>query len=248
MILKRRIREAKTSQKNIIHKIPNINIAGLVDDAVINRYILTALFGRIGSKFSREGGAMKKCIHILTLTALLGCTAATAQDIKIERVETTEPGTPLYQNEEGTDTIQARGILQTSSSTKKWFRIAAEYSTQAEWTDRLTLEYYVLFPEGTHVFKGVINYVDIPKGREHLSEMYMHFNSYARHSKRGVIQYAVIALADGKQVSVDTNKKTPENWWKKLPVHPCGLLDRNMTPFVVFNVEKFGAQDHCSWQ
>ncbi len=191
---------------------------------------------------------MKKYIRIIMSGTLLCCTAAVAQDVKIENVETTEPNTPLYQSEDGTDTIQIKGLQQESTSTKKWFRIAATYSTGEEWTDRITLEYYVLFPGATNIFKGVINYVDIAKGREHFSEMYMHFNSYARYYTRGTINYAVIALINGKQVSVNTNKRTPENWWKDIPVHPCGLLDRSMTPFVVFNVEKFEAQDRCSWQ
>ncbi|HNX53455.1 MAG TPA: hypothetical protein PKI68_06890 [Pontiellaceae bacterium] len=191
---------------------------------------------------------MIKCIRIMTVTALLGCTAATAQDVKIESVELTEPTTPIYQTEEGVDTIQIKGLMQTAVSGKKWFRISVNYSTDTDWMDRLTLEYYILFPNETNVIKGVINYVDIPKNREHLSEMYMHFNSYARHYKRGTINYAVVALVDGKQVAVETNKRSPENWWKDMLVNPCGLLDRSMTPFVVFNVEKFEAQDLCSWK
>ena len=186
---------------------------------------------------------MKKYIQTLTLCALFCCAAATAQNVRILRVETSEPFTPLYQDDDGVDTLQVKGLAQSSSGNRKWFRIAAGYSTEAEWLDRLTLEYYVLFPGATNVFKGNVHYVDIPRGREHLSEMYLHFNSYARYCKRGVIQYAVVALIDGKQLAVETNKHLPENWWKNMPIHSGGLLDRDMTPFFVVNAEKFEAQN-----
>jgi len=191
---------------------------------------------------------MKKCTYSLMLSALFICGMASAQDVRINRVDTSEPFTPIYQDEDGQDTIQVRGLNQTFSSNKKWFRIAAEFESREEWTDRISFEYYVLFPDHQKVFKGVVHYVDVPHGREHVSEMYMHFNSYARYYKRGTILYAVIAMVDGKQVAVDTNKRSPENWWKDLPVHPCGLLDRHQTPFGVFDVENFQAQDLCSWE
>jgi len=184
---------------------------------------------------------MKKHIQIL-LSGLLLCRAAAAQEVRLVHVETSEPGTPVYQDEDGLETIQIKGMPQTPASSRKWFRITAEYSTEAEWTDRLTLEYYVLFPGATNVFKGAVNYVDIPRSRNHLSEMYLHFNRYARHYKHGIIQYAVIALIDGKQMALETNRRLPQNWWKNMPENPCELLDRSMTPFAVFNAEKFEAQ------
>lgn len=186
---------------------------------------------------------MRTSIQRLMAGLILLSIAARAQDVSFIRVETSEPRTPIYQSEDGLETIQVKGLVQASSSDKKWFRIAAEYSTVREWTDRLTLEYYVLFPGETKVFKGTVHYMDIPQGRNHLSEMYLHFNRYARHYRRGEIQYAVVALIDGRQMAVHTNKNNPENWWKSLQAHPGELLDRIATPFVVFNIEKFEAQN-----
>ena len=145
------------------------------------------MFDKIIFRLIKTGG-MKKYIRIL-ISGLLLCCAAAAQEVRFVRVETSEPSTPVYQDEEGLETIQIKGMSQTPVSNRKWFRIAAEYSTDAEWLDRLTLEYYVLFPGATNVFKGTVNCIDIPRGRDHLSEMYLHFNSYARHYKHGVILY-----------------------------------------------------------
>jgi hypothetical protein len=171
--------------------------------------------------------------------------------VNIRNVDITEPKTPVYSDSEGEDTLQITGMLQTSGNSEKWFRIVAEFETRPEWLDRLTLEYYVLLPsrDGKEVlFKGIVNYVDIPEGRDHISDMYLHFNTYKRYYKRGGVDYAVIALVDGKIVSMKTNKKEPENWWKEISPHPCGLLNRLDTPFRVFNVESYQADDLCTWQ
>ena len=191
-----------------------------------------------------KGSAIKKYLWILMLSIIFRCIAAIAQDVSFTRVETSEPFSPVYQTEEGQETLQVKGLAQSSAGNKKWFRISAEYVTNVDWLNRLTLEYYVLFPGETNAFKGTVNYVDIPRGREHLSEMYLHFNSYMRHYKRGIIQYAVVALINGRQVAIETNSRSPEGWWRNTPVYPCGLLDRSLTPFSVFNVEKFDAQCH----
>ncbi|MDK2857385.1 MAG: hypothetical protein PWQ29_898 [Verrucomicrobiota bacterium] len=195
---------------------------------------------------------MMKNFMILSAAMLLGAAVAAddrAQVLKFDEVEISEPGTPLYQDSDGNDTIQIDGIDLASSDEKKWFRIAAKYETRPKWLDRLTIEYYVLMPtpENTKIlFKGVVNYVDIPKGREHRSEMYMHFNSYARyHKKREEVQYAVLARIDDKIVAIKTNG-TGEEWWTKYPVHSCGLLNRLDTPFRAVNAEQYEAQDVCT--
>ena len=184
---------------------------------------------------------MNHRILILTLSAVFCCAAAMSQEVRFIRIETTEPFTPVYQSEDGLETVQAKGLNTSSTGSKKWFRVAAEYATDAGWIDRLTLEYYILFPGETNAFKGTVHYADVPAGRGHLSEMYLHFNSYARHCKRGVIQYAVVALIDGRPAAVETNRRLPEGWWKTISTHPYGLLDRSDTPFAVFNAEKFDA-------
>ncbi len=184
---------------------------------------------------------MNKYLPMLLTVMVLCVTATRAQNVNIVRAGTSEPCTPVYQDEDGLDSIQVKGMTQSTPAEKKWFRIWAEYSTDVEWLDRLTVDYYVLVPGTTNVFRGTTAYTDIPRGRGHLSEMYLHFNSYARHYKRGDIHYAIIALIDGKQAALETSNRKPATWWNALPVHPGGLLDRNETPFAVINVERFDA-------
>jgi hypothetical protein len=194
---------------------------------------------------------MKKLLIVLLLAGGVGYAADEVRpDVTIKDVETSEVFTTTYTGATGDDTIQVRGMRLYSTSDRKWFRIAAAYETRPEWIDRLTVEYYVLMPSPDKkevLFKGVVNYVDIPEGRDHKSEMYMHFNSYARHYDRGNIEYAVVVLIDGQEVAVKTSREEPAGWWKSMTPHPCGLLNRLDTPFRVINVEEYEAQDLCAW-
>ena len=98
------------------------------------------------------------------------------------------------------------------------------------------------------LFKGVVNYVDIPEDRDHLAEMYMHFNSYERCYGRGKIQTVVLAKVDGQIVSIDKRNSLDNKWWENVPAPPCGLLNRLDTPFWVVNADDYETQDLCSWK
>jgi len=192
---------------------------------------------------------MKK-VFILSLFILLSASAPANDrpDVKINDVDIAEVYTPVYQSDDGEDTVQVQGMVPNSTGNRKWFRMVTEFETRPEWLDKLTLEYYVLMPSPDKqevLFKGTVNYVDIPKGRDHLSEMYMHFNSYERHYGRGKIEYAVVALMDGKEMALETSRKEPKEWWKSITPHPCELLNRLDTPFRVISVEKYEAQNRC---
>ncbi len=189
---------------------------------------------------------MKKLLLALLLIAQFGTAAENARpDVKIEDVEVQELHTPLYQNDDGDDSIQISGMPLKQYGNKKWLQVSVQYETRPEWIDRLTLEFYVLLPtpeKNKMLFKGVVSYVDIPESREHLAEMYVHFNSYERYYKRGKIQTAVLAKVDGEIVAIDPRNSLEEKWWENVPTHPIGLLNRLDTPFGVMNGEDYEAQ------
>ena len=190
---------------------------------------------------------MRKLALILFLS---GSITVAANDpspvIKITKIETIELASPLYQNDDGDDSIQVDGTSIDDSTRTQWLRISARYETRPEWLDRLTLEFYVLMPDSETsgmLFKGAVHYVDIPRGRNHLAEMYIHFNSYNRYKKRrGKIKTAVVAKIDGARVSMDNQNIAEELWWENKPTHPAGLLNRLNTPFGVVNPANYAAQ------
>jgi len=199
---------------------------------------------------------MKKLIIILLCMTATSASFAKHKDgtrpiIEIEKVEAQEVGTPVHRGDNNGDTLQIPGISLNQSRREKWLQVSVEYETRPEWMDRLTLEFYVLMPNPEKedaLFKGVVSYVDIPKGREHAAVMYMHFNSYARNYGRGKIRTAVLAKIDGKVVAVDEDSSLDDPWWENTDVNRCGLLNRLDTPFRVVNEERFESQDPCVWK
>ena len=200
-----------------------------------------------------RGEIMKKLLAVLLFVSLsvLAAEKKESPDITIGDVETQALSAPLYQGEDGDDTLYIPEISLSSAREKKWLRVSVDYATRPEWIDRLTLEFYVLLPyhDGEKIlFKGVVSYVDVQEGRKRLAEMYIHFNSYDRYYRRGKIRTAVLAKVDGEIVSIDDRNSLDDKWWENMPLHPCGLLNRLDTPFRVVNAGSYEAQGSCSWK
>jgi len=191
---------------------------------------------------------MRTWLIILLLAATTGFAAEKKEPrsaIKVNGVEVRELSAPIHQNDNGDDTIQVRNTALKRGGNETWLQISVRYETRPEWLDHLTLEFYVLMPtpspEGT-LFKGVVHYVDIPKGRDHLAEMYMHFNTRKRYSRRGKIRTAVLAKTNGTIVGIDQNNSPEDPWWETAPAGSHALLNRLDTPFRIVNEESYQAQ------
>jgi len=186
---------------------------------------------------------MHKTSLTLYLAVLLAVTthAADRPDIQIKDVDMSEVVTPAYHDENGNDTIQVYTMTLDSTTRRKWFRISTEFETRPEWIGQLVFEYYVFMPtpdDKELMFKGVVPYINIPERRDHISEMYMHFDAYKRFYDRGKINYAVLIKKDGEVVAMESSNEKPAEWWVQRPVHPYTLRTRLQTPFRVINVEK----------
>lgn len=192
---------------------------------------------------------MKTTLFFLLLfTASAFASEKQQVDIKIRSVTTQECQTPIYSDDDDEDTLQISGIQLKQSQDKKWLRIFTHYETRPEWIDHLTIEFYLLLPGSTEtplLFRGEVRYENIPKGRNHLAEMYLHFNTYKRHYRRGVIRSAISIKIDGTLVASDKKRAPETQWWKNTPSNPCALLNRMDTPFRVINIEKYEAQTLC---
>lgn len=172
--------------------------------------------------------------------------ASEPASIAITRIGTDTVTTPLYQSDDGDDTIQVDGIALSESGRKKWLRLYTEYTSSPRWIDGLTLEFYLLVPSETQkptLFKGTVSYANIPKGRNHLAEMYMHFNATERYGKGRVIDCAVVAVLNGKIIATKNSRPGNPEWFKDTEAHSCKLLNREQTPFRIINPEDYQALD-----
>lgn len=188
---------------------------------------------------------MNKTICLFFLVCGISIPVLADSLITIRDIESGEAPVPIYQNEDGDDTIQAPGLTLNQDEGPPWFRVAVRYESEPEWLDDLTLEFYLLFDDsetGKMVFKGSVDYVDIPKGRDHLAEMYLHANSYQRYGTRRAARVGVVAKIGEKVVATDRRTSVQNPWWKGLPTHSAGLLNRLDTPFRTVNPGSYQAQ------
>lgn len=187
---------------------------------------------------------MKRLIFLLLLTFFCCQVKADSPPVRIRGVECSEPCSPVFLNEDGEETVLVSGMDVDFSGEKKWFRIAVFYDTEPEWIDRLTIAVAVRFPgeQGNQtVFRNAIRYVDIPAGREHCCEMFLHFNTYARYYRQGRIQYATVIQIDGKTVASKTGGGGKPGWWMRNENDWRPLLRRDQTPFLLFNADRHEA-------
>ena len=199
-----------------------------------------------------KGDFMKKqLITLLIIASTVTAEENNPPDITVVDVRTQELHPPVYQNDDGDDTLQINGLPLLKNKNRTWLRISTRYETRPEWIDRLCIEFYLLLPgkeKTTTLFKGVVHYVDIPKGRDHLAEMYIHFNTYERYYRRGSIQSAILIKIDETIVATDQKNLLDNMWWEKHPAPFHKLLNRMDTPFRVINTETHEAQKVSSYK
>jgi len=104
---------------------------------------------------------------------VVGAVAASPDVVKIRRVIGAGPrllvDTPKYQT----------GTSAGVKPIQRWAQIQVQYETTAEWTDELVFQYYVMsrkMEAGKPVFslfKTTVRYVDIKRGNDHVSTVFL---------------------------------------------------------------------------
>lgn len=132
---------------------------------------------------------------------------------------------------------------------KKWTRIETRYDTAPDWIDELEFRYYVVV-HNPHkktedkylMFTRTIFYVDIAKGRDHLSTVFLRPNTVERHGD--VDRIAVEIYNKGKKVASHSTARSDDRDWWLLPgaqaMNRVGYLwTRPETPFAFVAYDLF---------
>jgi hypothetical protein len=140
-------------------------------------------------------------------------------------------------------------VSRGRTAARLWAETSVTYDTDPEWLDELTFQYYVLVYDKAKdehsLFKGVVTYVDVARGKGHVSPMYLRPSTLARYGE--VVGVAVEILHQGSVVATEANGRQgkgqplPPEWWKVYQgtVREGVLLDRSRTPFALVNVDDF---------
>ncbi len=164
------------------------------------------------------------------------------QVLRIKSLGNSAVKTPEY----STTVQRGKGIA------KEWQQIEVIYDTAPEWIDNLVFQYYVM--AGTKgadgepafsLYKNSVRYVDIEKGNDHKSTVFLNPNAIKRYGT--VVAVAVEIVYNGTVVE-DKSKETiklRDKWWKdpsvvenkNVTVRDGYLLDRAHTPFAFVNID-----------
>ena len=128
----------------------------------------------------------------------------------------------------------------------EWLQVEVRFQSRPDFTDELTFKYYILF--SGQVLEGEVTHVNISKGRELYSVMYLAPNTIARlldnHPLTGaeIENVGVQILNKGQLVAEKSFKPAgADEWWQQMQQVTGLLLNKNETPFSVLYWDKYEA-------
>jgi len=175
---------------------------------------------------------MKK-LTLLALTLLayaVPCLAAPGAEFAIKKVDVENPSSPEY-----------TGPIAVRWTPQKWVKIEVTFDAVPDFTDELTFNYYALTPDN-RLFVGRVNHVNIAKGRDLHSVMYISPKSIQRISPHKTSPGGGLPLA---QVTVTITKPGVSaalalgsykaggrgEWWATMKQEEGFLMNKSETPF-----------------
>lgn len=158
------------------------------------------------------------------------------EEVVIRKMEGTAPNARVKTPEIKNDANENQAVA------REWARILVLFETYAEWTDELEFRYMVLVKNAKTgaltMFPGNVTYIDIPKGKRHLSTMFLRPNTLERY---GYVEWAGVKIFNkGEQVAV---AQLPENdqrpWTATVKTREGLLLNRDQTPFGLVAIDNY---------
>jgi len=126
------------------------------------------------------------------------------------------------------------GIGQFRPGPGRWLEVEVEFNAAPEWTDELTVKYYILF--NGRLFTGEVTHVNIPAGLNR-SVMYVLPAAIARFAGNrqplpNMIQNATVQILQAGAVKDELSLvRGPGQWFAALTPISGFLLNKNETPF-----------------
>lgn len=171
---------------------------------------------------------------VLTAALMVAVVSASAQvarrgDFQISQVSSSFVRTP---------DIQFQGDTRRTPPAQKWLELEVGFESRAEFTDELTVKYYVLLAGGK-LLNGEVTHINVPKGRELFSVMYVppRFLERLLEGKAlttsAVENVGIQILAKGQLVAEKSQKELGMKWWESPRLQGVSgmLLNKSETPF-----------------
>lgn len=119
---------------------------------------------------------------------------------------------------------------------QQWLEVEVNFQSTVDWTDELTVNYFILL--AGQCLTGSVTHIDIPKGRDLYSVMYVSPRTIARIlngaqlSSQDIQDVGVQLVSKGQVLTTKSFKaRGDQQWWQNLPQVPGKVLNKDQTPF-----------------
>lgn len=130
---------------------------------------------------------------------------------------------------------------RSTSGSQNWLRIEAEFESSPDWADDVQLKYYVLLGQGnnTRCLVGDMTYVNVARGSQHYSGMYVHPNTLQRFGNGQVAAVAVQLFYKGQLIDQTSYPPSDDRWWERATPTSGFVLAPRDTPWSVLAFDRY---------
>ncbi len=179
-----------------------------------------------------DGAFMKSFCSALIGSGLFACAAVahgqgTAGGFQVTKITKNLITSPQF-SYTGAEQYQA-------NQREQWLEVEVEFTAAPEFTDELTVKYFIL--ENGKVLTGEVTHTNVPAGKANRSVMYVPPRVLARFNADRTVTLAAIQNIAVQIVQQGTVKdeasltRAAAQWYSSLPQAPGFLLNKNETPF-----------------
>ncbi len=138
------------------------------------------------------------------------------------------------------------GETKRFGKSEQWLEIEVAFLSKVDFTDELTFKYYVAM--GGKLLAGEVTHINIPKGRELYSVMYVSPRSIARILENHAVTSASLdnvgiqILNKGQLVAERSFKDAGQaEWWQQMQQTQGMVLNKLETPFAPLYWDRYEA-------
>jgi hypothetical protein len=124
---------------------------------------------------------------------------------------------------------------------QNWLRIETEFESSPEWADDVQLKYYVLLGRGDNarILVGDMTYINVARGSQHSSAMFVHPNTLQRYGGGQVEAVAVQLFYKGRLIDQSSYPPSDNRWWERGTAISGLVLAPRDTPWSIFAFDRY---------
>jgi hypothetical protein len=178
-------------------------------------------------RFEFWSGSCRIGIWCLGFGICAAAPAAPGGDFKLTKISKNLVSTPQFS--------YSGGQQYPANQRDRWLEVEVEFTAAPEFTDELTLKYFVLI--NAKVLTGEVTHVNVAAGRENRSVMYVSPRALARFNgdrpiAPNTVQNVAVQILQQGAVKDELNfTRTAGPWYTGVPQLTGFLLNKNETPF-----------------